>query len=121
MGEKRQPVVSLGAWADSTAPTAPGLNLLCVARSVVCAFCWRCVCMIDRLVCLCLPFLTGGSLGPASQSELFSNIDNQFFGIHSRGLGFGVICRQVQFCQLTQLTLHAVNDSLRHLSQLKLN
>jgi hypothetical protein len=36
MGEKRQPVVSLGAWADSTAPTAPGLKLLCVARSVVC-------------------------------------------------------------------------------------
>ena len=77
--------------------------------------------MIDWLVCLCLPFLTGGSLGPASQSESFSNIDNQFFGIHSRGLGLGVICRQVQFCQLTQLTLHAVNDSLRHLSQSKLN
>jgi hypothetical protein len=77
--------------------------------------------MIDWLVCLCLPFLTGGSLGLASQSESFSNIDNQFFGIHSRGLGFGIICRQVQFCHLTQLTLHVVNDSLRHLSQLKLN
>ena len=44
--------------------------------------------MIDWLVCLCLPFLTGGSLGPASQSESFSNIDNQFFWNSQQGFGF---------------------------------